>query len=189
MPFRIRPHTKKPDKKQSSPFGHIFALLAGIVFCFYAILPQTFAEELTQQRSQQSRTNSLTLPAQNASLGSHEYGAAQTIRNQLDAIRARDEDTAYNFLTEKAHEKFETAAQYLSALRLDFRPLYNATKTDTAFIDHFERGNTSIQKIEVTDRYTKERFTAIYKLVRQPDGRWLIDSFSLLHIDDDAEPI
>ena len=132
------------------------------------------------------------MPAQKASIPpedtiTSDIAAAQkTIQAQLDAINERDADAAYAFMSERAHKQFDNAKDFLSDMRFKFAPIYN--HTDITFLHHYEQGNATVQKLRTRDRYTHKNATLVYKLVRQDNGQWLIDSFAVLELDD-AQPI
>ena len=59
---------------------------------------------------------------------------------------------------------------------------------DAEFLHHYESGETSVHKLSLKDRYSNESYTVIYKLEQQNDGKWLIDSFTILDFEE-AQPI
>lgn len=111
-------------------------------------------------------------------------GAQDVIRAQLSAIRARDADAAYAFMSHEYHEGHEDAKTFLSMMRFQHRAIYN--HEDYTFLDKQGSGPVSIQKVRLTGRDGKP-VTIIYRMEQQADGSWLIDSFTSL--DEEAQPI
>ena len=106
------------------------------------------------------------------------------ITRQLAAIKDRDAELAWSMTTEKFHDKYDTAKAYLSHLRLKKRPVYN--HEGYTFLEQSDTNYGVIQKVELEDRYG-DPVTAIFKLKKQSEGLWLIDSFALLAFE--ADPI
>lgn len=106
------------------------------------------------------------------------------ITRQLHAIKTRDADLAWSMTTGDFHKKFDDGKDFLSHLRLELRPIYN--HEDYTFLDHSQNGNVMMQKVEMEDRYGTP-VTVLYRLEKQQDGQWLIDSFTVLEAE--AEPI
>lgn len=113
--------------------------------------------------------------------------AQQVIMEHLAAIGRRDAEQAYAMTTVKFHEKFRDPAGFLNKMRLEYRSLYNYDKV--TFLDGNEEGDMKIQRVKVKDRYGDKPSIAIYRLERQPDGRWLIDSLTVLGGGEEASPI
>lgn len=110
----------------------------------------------------------------------------QLISDQLDAIRERDAEHAYALTTGALHEKFETPNKFLNDMRFSYRPVYN--HESYRFLDQSETETGGlIQRVEVT--YTHgDPAIVIYRLKRNADGGWGIDSFSILE-DDEGQDI
>ena len=106
------------------------------------------------------------------------------IRQQLAAIRDRDADAAYALMTHDFHEENEDPKTFLAAMRFENRAIYN--HEEFTFLDKQGSGPVSIQKVRIHDHYGTP-VTVIYRLERQEDGSWLIDSFTTL--DAEAQPI
>jgi len=110
--------------------------------------------------------------------------AQDVIRRQLEAIRKRDADQAYQLTSSNLHDKFVSPKEYLSHLRLKLRPIYNHEKF--TFMEQSETGNGTIQKVQMKDRYG-DLVTVIYRVSQQDNGEWRINSFAILDLD--AKPI
>ena len=109
------------------------------------------------------------------------------IAQQLNAIRNRDADQAFAHTTSTFHDHYDTAQNFLSHMRFEYRALYNHKKF--SFLDRHEIEGGVLQKVTVEDSYGAEPVTVIFRLQQQEDGQWLIDSFTLLNAGDDARPI
>lgn len=110
--------------------------------------------------------------------------AQEVIRQQLAAIRARDAEAAYAFMTHDFHEVNNDPRQFLAAMRFENRAIYN--HDDFTFLNKQGSGPVAIQKVRIHDHYGVP-VTVIYRLEQQEDGSWLIDSFMTL--DAEAQPI
>ncbi|MBI4031842.1 MAG: DUF4864 domain-containing protein [Proteobacteria bacterium] len=107
------------------------------------------------------------------------------IRRQMEAIRARDAAGAFALTTAGFHEDYKNAGDFLGRIRAENRILYNYA--DFRFLDGHVTDNAAVQRLEVHDRFRDDPVTVIFRLQRQEDGQWLIDSFAVL--DADAQPI
>ncbi len=108
----------------------------------------------------------------------------EVIKAQLAAIRARDADLAYSFMSHDFHEENHDALTFLSDMRFTQRGIYN--HDEYTFLDSQSTDDINLQKVRMNDHYGKP-VTVIYRMERQDDGSWLIDSFTILKID--AQPI
>lgn len=100
------------------------------------------------------------------------------IRDQLGAIKKRDAEQALSFTTRKYHEKFNDASGFLGMVRYEHRPIYNFKSYQFTTVKKVA-GDTYLQHVTVSDRYGNEA-TAIYKLQKDTEAGWLIDSFMIL---------
>lgn len=127
------------------------------------------------------------MSAQNASIPqAHISGTEKTVKAQLDAITARDANLAFSYMTDQSHEDYKNAKDFLSDMRFKFGAIYN--HVDVEFLHSYENGRISVQKVKLKDRYSGESVTAVYKLLLQSSGEWLIDSFALIE-SEQAQPI
>lgn len=111
--------------------------------------------------------------------------ARDAIRRQMEAIRTRDAARAFALTTADFHEDYKDARDFLGRIRTESRILYNYA--DFRFLDGHVTDDAAIQRLEVYDRFRDDPVTVIFRLQRQEDGRWLVDSFAIL--DADAQPI
>lgn len=111
--------------------------------------------------------------------------ARDAIRRQMEAIRARDAAGAFALTTAGFHEDYKDAGDFLGSIRTESRILYNFA--DFRFLDGHVTDDAAVQRLEVYDRFRDDPVSVIFRLQRQEDGQWLIDSFAVL--DADAQPI
>jgi hypothetical protein len=111
--------------------------------------------------------------------------ARDVITRQLAAIERHDADAAFAFTTEHVREKYEDPVNFLAHLRYDFTPLYEHKDYSFLPASPASDSGTIIQKIELRSR-RGEHAEAIFRVVRQPGGDWLIDSFAVMNGDEDS---
>ncbi len=108
------------------------------------------------------------------------------IRGQLSAIRDRNAEQAYGYVSENLHHRYRTPGAFLNQMRYVYRPIYNHVQH--RFLDFSMTGNSIIQKVGLTDRAGHE-VVVIYRLVPQDDNTLRIESFAVLGNMEDAQPI
>lgn len=113
-----------------------------------------------------------------------ENPARELIIQQLHAIETRDADLAWSLTTSEFRKKFGSDKEFLSHLRFRQRSLYN--HDGFTFLDQQSTEAGLIQKVRMDNRYG-DPVTVIYRLEKQDDGRWLIDSFAVL--ENEADPV
>lgn len=106
-----------------------------------------------------------------------------TIQKQLTAISSRNAELAFSMISEKMHKKYSTPQEFLGKIRFEYRPIYNYETFE--FLDHHDLNGDLLQKVSITDRYGEEAI-ALYRLKKNTQGSWLIDSFSILYNDGQA---
>jgi hypothetical protein len=112
------------------------------------------------------------------------------ITRQMDAIRDRNAEQAFSYTTAGFHEHYGSAQSFLSRMRFEQRPLYN--HKEYIFLDrHKIAGGGVLQKVKVQGVYDGEPVIVIFRLEPQPDGTWLIDSYSVFgnEADEDSKAI
>ena len=156
-----------------------------LILCLFLAL--TMAVPARADDAAQPPVTNIAAPA-TAATSTTDDPVQALITQQLNAIRARDADQAFAHTTSTFHDHYNTAQNFLSHMRFEYRPLYNH-KT-FSFLDRHEiQGGGVLQKVTVEDNYGTGPVTVIFRLQQQEDGQWLIDSFTLLNADDDAKPI
>lgn len=111
--------------------------------------------------------------------------AHQVIDRLMAALRDRRAEDAFALTSPDIRTKYEDAEDFLGSVRFEYRPLYNNLAYD--FLDSTPLDDALIQRVSLKKR-DGGNVTVIYRLERQPDGEWLVDSFSILDFDD-AQPI
>ena len=104
------------------------------------------------------------------------------IRRELQAIRNRDADTAFALISPDLHEKFETAKNYLSHMRFEYRTIYN--HAEFTFLESHDVNGATVQKVEIEDR-NGTPITIMYRIEPQESGSLAIDSFTILEAESD----
>ncbi|MFN3826143.1 MAG: DUF4864 domain-containing protein [Micavibrio sp.] len=107
------------------------------------------------------------------------------IKIQLEALRNRDGDVAYALTASSLHKKYDNSQAFMNDMRFSYRPLYN--NMSYKFLDQtpMESGGL-IQRIQV-DHTHGDPAIVIYRLERNPEGEWRIESFSLLEQDNGTD--
>lgn len=122
----------------------------------------------------------------NASIPQPEIHPAQTLlKEQLTAVKARNADLAFSYLSDNLHQDYQSAKEYLNEIRFDHRPMYNYETFE--FLDRHTQDGNIIQRVLFKDSYSGESFTGIFRLVQTEEQQWKIDSFAIL--EQEASPI
>ncbi len=179
----------KPDRHGHMGIPLVLLCLACAAFAMTGKAPYAGATRDQEQNQQygpflQAKIISISTPARKPVNDSETI--KDLITQQLDAISARDADLAYALMTGTFHKKFDTAGKFLSEMRFSYRPVYN--HESFRFLDQTETETGGlIQRVEVS--YTHgDPVIVIYKLQRDPEGDWGIDSFTILDTED-GQPI
>ena len=161
------------------PFDKITHLILGLSFvCILLTLVAISAQAADDETLPQPTVTQVSVRAPDP--------AHDLIRKELDAISARDSELAWSLTTDRYQEKFDSDKEFLSHLRFRERPIYN--HGSFKFLDQHGGQNNLIQKVEMEDIYG-DPVTVIYRLEKQDDGRWLIDSFAILNSASESDPI
>lgn len=94
-----------------------------------------------------------------------------SVREQIQAMSARDAAGAYALLTPVIQEYYEDSEAFLNILTSELKPLSNA-KT-FAFSDVVREDTDALQTVTITDAQGHE-WNAQFRLQRQGDGSWAI---------------
>jgi hypothetical protein len=105
------------------------------------------------------------------------------IQKQMAAFERHDAQAAYGFITAHVKEKYPDPVNFLAHIRYDFSPLYD--HTDYKFLPRSNDGDAAVQKIELRNRRGEEA-EAVFRVIQQPDGLWLIDSFAVMNGDENS---
>lgn len=160
----------KTKELQTDKQKFLFLITLTVFFIMMTALPIKAAELTTQDQTISSEELSLT-------------HIQTTIQKQLKAISSRNAELAFSMISEKMHRKFSTPQEFLGKIRFEYRPIYNYETFE--FLDHHDLNGDLLQKVSITDRYGEEAI-ALYRLKKDTQGSWLIDSFSLLYTDGQA---
>lgn len=105
------------------------------------------------------------------------------IQKQMAAFERHDAEAAYSFITAHVKEKYPDPVNFLAHIRYDFSPLYD--HKDFKFLPRSHDGDAAVQKIELRNRHGEEA-EAVFRVIQQPDGVWLIDSFAVMNGDENS---
>jgi hypothetical protein len=93
------------------------------------------------------------------------------IEKQLAAFADDDAEEAFSFASPKIQEMFVTARNFLDMVRIAYPVVYRARSL--SFQVPYLQGDEVRQTVEMRDAKGTD-WTAIYTLLRQPDGPWRI---------------
>ncbi len=109
-------------------------------------------------------------------------GLEDVVKRHLRAVRERNEQQAYAYITPAFQEKYEDPEGFMKALRYSYRPLYK--HLSYRFLESNAFGNITMQQMEITGQDGKT-VTVLVRLMRQEDGSWLIDGYTILEAEED----
>ena len=98
--------------------------------------------------------------------------AQNVIEQQIDACLHDDAAAAYALASPSIHEKFPDEAAFFDMVRRGYAPVYRPG--NYAFGRSKVSGGTILQEVLITGSDGKD-WTAIYQIVRQPDGSYKIN--------------
>lgn len=99
------------------------------------------------------------------------------ITHQLDAFRHDDAEAAYAYAAPNIRQTFPNAAIFLDMVRRAYPPVYRPRTRE--FSELAQRGDELVQEVELVGPDGKAAL-AVYTMVRDGSGRWLIAACRLL---------
>ncbi len=108
-------------------------------------------------------------------------GIQAVITGQIDAFRHDDADAAFAAAAPNIQSRFGTPERFLGIVRKLYQPVYRPRVF--AFGDLVTEDDEVIQKVEVIGPDGVHQ-TALYSMVKQPDGTWHIAGCTLLKTED-----
>jgi len=99
------------------------------------------------------------------------------IRNQIAAFLSNDAATAYSFASPTIQEKFLNQNLFFDMVKRAYQPVFRPG--NFAFGRSRIEGDQVIQEVLITGPDGKD-WTAIYQLVKQPDGGYKINGVQIL---------
>ena len=99
------------------------------------------------------------------------------IKNQIAAFLSNDAATAYSFASPAIKEKFLNQNLFFEMVRRTYQPVFRPD--NFAFGRSKVEGDQIIQEVLITGPDGKD-WTAIYQLVRQPDGNYKINGVQMI---------
>ncbi|EKF17565.1 DUF4864 domain-containing protein [Nitratireductor pacificus] len=110
--------------------------------------------------------------------GEAEIRAAQaTIRAQLEAFRAGDNERAYSYAAPSIKRMFPTLERFMGMVTGSYQPVYRPR--DYAFGAAREPNGTTVMQRVLTTGTDGKNYEALYTLERQADGTYRITGVSL----------
>ena len=94
------------------------------------------------------------------------------IERQLAAFADDDAEQAFSFASPKIQEMFITARNFMDMVRIAYPVVYRPA--NLSFQVPYFQGNEVLQTVEMRDAKGMG-WTALYTLLRQPDGLWRIN--------------
>ncbi len=94
------------------------------------------------------------------------------IEKQLAAFADDDAEQAFSFASPKIQEMFITARNFMDMVRIAYPVVYRPA--NLSFQVPYFQGNEVLQTVEMRDAKGMG-WTALYTLLRQPDGLWRIN--------------
>lgn len=126
----------------------------------------------------QSESEAKTLEA---SVPVHQPDYNKIIKDQLEAIRARDDRTAYELNSSTLKEDFEDPQSYMRMLRREKSPLYNHVGYKILTPPN---ADAKFHKVRLIDKYGKFSI-AMFRIEEDSDGQWRTSDIVILSGGDD----
>lgn len=103
--------------------------------------------------------------------------AQSIIQNQIEAFLHDDAETAYSFASPQIRQKFPDKSVFFDMVKRSYAPVYRPG--NFAFGRNKIESGTVVQEVLISGPDGKD-WTALYFLVRQPDGTYKINGVQLL---------
>jgi Domain of unknown function (DUF4864) len=110
--------------------------------------------------------------------------AQEIIRSQIEAFKSGQDALAYSFASPTIQGFFPDVPAFIDMVKRGYAPVYSPRNYDFGRVKEPQDG-TIVQELLVTGPDGKP-WTALYTLVRQPDGSWKINSVQVLAGDDSS---
>lgn len=103
--------------------------------------------------------------------------ARSVIQSQIEAFLRDDADTAYSFASPQIRSKFPDKTIFFEMVKRGYTPVYRPG--NFAFGRSKVDGDTVVQEVLISGPDRKD-WTALYFLVKQPDGSYKINGVQML---------
>lgn len=103
--------------------------------------------------------------------------AQSIIQNQIEAFLRDDADSAYSFASPQIKDKFPDKTIFFDMVKRGYAPVYRPG--NFAFGRSKVEGETVVQEVLISGPDGKD-WTALYFLVKQPDGSYKINGVQML---------
>ncbi len=110
--------------------------------------------------------------------------AQNIIRSQIEAFKSGQDALAYSFASPTIQGFFPNVPAFIDMVKRGYAPVYSPRNYDFGRTKEPADG-TIVQELLVTGPDGKP-WTALYTLVRQPDGSWKINGVQVLAGDDSS---
>ncbi len=110
--------------------------------------------------------------------------AQDIIRSQIEAFKSGKDAVAYSYASPYVQGFFPEVGIFMDMVKRGYQPVYNPKNYDFGRAKEPVDG-TVVQEVLITGPDNKP-WTALYTLVRQPDGAWKINSVQIVPGDDSS---
>ncbi|MFP4314479.1 MAG: DUF4864 domain-containing protein [Alphaproteobacteria bacterium] len=161
------------DRKMHIALKKSSFLLAVLVISALALANQASAEEQKKPEKDNGQYVSVSTSAHSV--------VNDVIKEQLQAIRERNDRIAYELNTTTMREDYKDPQSFMRDLRRKKKSLYN--HVDYRFLGSGE-SNSKFHKVMLTDKYGKSSI-AMFKMEQGEDGEWKTRDIIILMSGDD----
>ncbi|MCT7665477.1 DUF4864 domain-containing protein [Shinella kummerowiae] len=119
----------------------------------------------------------ITLPSSFARAEEPVDTAQSIIQSQIDAFLNDDAKTAYSFASPTIRGKFPSESAFFDMVKKGYAPVYRPG--NFAFGRSKVAGDTVVQEVLISGPDGKD-WTALYQLVKQPDGSYKINGVHMV---------
>ncbi len=127
---------------------------------------------------------SFALPGLALSDEAAQQKAQQTIQNQIEAFKAGDDAKAYSFAAPRVKQFFPEVMTFMEMVKRGYQPVYNPQNYNFGRSKELGDGQL-VQELLVTGPDGKP-WTAIYTMIKMPNGDWLINGVQIVPGDDSS---
>lgn len=150
----------------------LFALLLGAGLGYsYSVKADDAAEKTTDKKGKYV----------SVSAGMNGAAVNDVIKEQLQAIRERNDRIAYELNSSATQKDFEDPQSFMRDIRRTKKSLYN--HVDYRFMDTNAANDTKFHKVLLTDKYGKSSI-AMFKMEQDDKGEWKTKDIIILMSDD-----
>jgi hypothetical protein len=108
--------------------------------------------------------------------------AQETIKNQIEAFKSGDDAKAYSYAAPRVLQFFPDVMTFMDMVKKGYQPVYNPQNYNFGRAKELGDGQL-VQELLVTGPDGKP-WTAIYTMLKMPNGDWLINGVQIVPGDD-----